>query len=138
MSTEEKFAGTSVKIDDVTIAKVTSLTTPNLTITESEITGAEDVASGGDILQQKYSSIAVGETANVEGIVITDDAGQSALKAAARTGATVDIEWTGPSGNGGTLEGFFTSYQENRVTTDVAKFSGGFRVNDNTEISAGS
>lgn len=135
---EEKFAGLVVKADDEVVAKVTNLTSPNLTISEAEITGAEDVVEGGDILQQKFAAIAVNETASVDGIVIIGDGGQSELKDAARKGATVEIEWVGPSGNGATLEGFFQSYQETRVTTDVAKFTSTFRVNKNTPIINGS
>lgn len=134
----EKFAGLVVKVDDVVIAKITGLTSPNLNISTADITGSEDVASGGDILQQQLASIMVGETANIEGVVIIGDSGQSDLYSAAKTGATVELEWTGASGNGATLEGIVTSYSETRGSGDVAKFSGAFHVNENTAIAAGS
>jgi hypothetical protein len=135
---EEKFAGFVVKVDDVTVAKVTSLTMNNLTISEADITGSEDVVNGGDILAQKFASLAVNEVANVEGIVWVGDAGQSDLKTAARQGATVEVSAVNAQGNGASLEGFFTGYQESRGTGDVAKFSSAFRVNENTPIVNGS
>ena len=134
----EKFAGTVVSIDDEVVAKVTGITTPNLSISESDITGSEDVASGGDILQQQFASIGVSEVATVEGVVMTDDAGQSDLQDAANQGATVEIEHLRPNGSGSTLSGFFTSYQQTRGTGDVAKWTASFRVNSNTPVVAGS
>lgn len=135
---EEKFAGLVAKIDDVVIAKITNLNSPNLTISEEDITGSEDVVDGGDILHQKFASIAVGETASLDGISIRGNSGQSAVREAARKGATVELQWVGASGNGYTLEGFFTSYQETASTAGTFKFTSGFRVNDSTEIVAGS
>lgn len=136
--TEEKFAGFVVKVDDVTVAKVTSLTMNNLTISEEDITGSEDVVSGGDILAKKFAAIAVDETANIDGIVWVGDAGQSALKTAAKQGAVAEVSAVNAQGNGASLEGHFTSYQESRGTGGVAKFSSAFRVNENTPIVAGS
>ena len=135
---EEKFAGFVVSIDDVVVAKITSLTMNSLTISEADITGSEDVVSGGDILAQKFASIAVNETASVEGIVWVGDAGQSDLKTAAKAGVEVELSAVSAAGNGGSLEGFFTSYQESRGTGDVAKFTAAFRVNENTPIVSGS
>jgi hypothetical protein len=134
----EKFAGLVAKIDDVVIAKITSVSSPNLSISTADITGSEDVASGGDILTQQLASIMVGETASLEGIVIIGDSGQSDLYDAAKTGATVELSWVGASGNGASLEGIFTSYSETRGTGDVAKFTSAFHVNENTAIVAGS
>ena len=135
---EEKFAGFVVKVDDVTVAKITSITMNNLTISESDITGSEDVVPGGDILAQKFASIAVNETANVEGIVWVGDAGQSDLKTAAKQGAEVELSAVNAHGNGHALTGFFTSYQESRGTGDVAKFTAAFRANENEAIVNGS
>ena len=134
----EKFAGLVGSVDGVVIAKITGLTSPNLTISTADITGSEDVASGGDILTQQLASIQVSEVASIEGVVMIGDSGQSGFYDAAKIGATVDLEWVGPSGNGATLEGIITGYQESRGTGDVAKFSGSFHVNENTPIVAGS
>jgi len=135
---EEKFAGFVVKIDDEVVAKVTSLTMNDLTITEAEVTGSEDVVEGGDILGQKFAPIAVGETASVEGIVWKGNSGQSELKQAARQGSEVELSAVNSEGNGVELMGFFTAYQEPRSTGDVAKFTTSFRVNSNNPVESGS
>jgi len=134
----EKFAGTVVKVENEVVAKVTSLTTPNLTISTADITGSEDILPGGEILAQKFASIAASEVASIEGIVIIGDTGQSELQLAARMGNDVDIEWVGPSGYGALMTGIVTGYQETRGTGDVAKFTASFQVNENTPITPGS
>ena len=134
----EKFAGAVVKIEDEVVAKVTSFTTPNLTISTADITGSEDILVGGEILAQKFASIAASEVASMEGIVIRGNAGQSELQQAARMGNDVDIEWVGPNGYGNIMTGIVTGYQESRGTGDVAKFTASFQVNENTAITPGS
>ena len=130
---EIRYAGTAITLDDVVVAKVTSFSR-SLTVAEENVTGAEDIVDGGDILEEKFVAISVGETAQMEGIAIAGDPGQSALKTAAETGAEVDIEHILPTGEGKTLTGFFTNYEERGSITEVYKFSGTFRVNSKADI----
>ena len=130
---EVKFAGTVVKIDDVVVAKITSFNR-SLSISEDEVTGSEDTVEGKDVLRQKFASISVGETASLEGVAISGDAGQSALSDAAEGGETVELDHIRRDGKGYSLAGFFTSYEESGDTSGVYRFSGSFRVNSKTEI----
>ncbi len=141
MFAEVKFAGTIIEVEDEVVAKVTSFTR-SLSISEEDVTGAEDVIAGTDVLQQQFVSIAVGETASVEGVAIEDaggpDAGQSELKDAAEVGATVVLKQTRNTGYGKALTGFFTSYEETGSTSGVYRFSGTFRVNEKVDVVPGS
>jgi hypothetical protein len=139
---EIKFGGTIIKIDGEVCSKITSFTR-SVTIAEEDVTGAEDVVAGSDILDSQFVSISKGETADVEGISIESassgmDIGQSDLKDAAESGKTVVIEHTRPTGYGYNLTGFFTSYEESGDTSGVYKFKGSFRINIKTEITPGS
>ena len=138
MANEVKFAGTIIEVDDEVVAKVTAFSR-NISVSEVEVTGAEDVIPGTDVLQQQFVAIAVGETASIEGIAIESqatgaDTGQSELKDAAESGTVVELKHTRNTGYGLKLTGFFTSYSETGSTTDVYKFSGAFRVNSKEEI----
>lgn len=141
MGGEVKFANTVIEIDSEVVAKITSFSR-SVSISEEDVTGAEDVMPGSDILHQQFISIAMGETASVAGIAIEDDngpdAGQSALREAAETGAIVTLKHTRNTGYGEILTGFFTSYEESGSTSGVYKFTGTFRVNSRTPIVPGS
>lgn len=137
MAGEIKFAGTVIEIDNEVVAKVTSFER-SVSISEEDVTGSEDVIPGTDVLRQQFVSVAVGETATVEGIAVEDDAGpdagQSALAEAAESGTQVVLKHTRNSGYGKQLTGFFTSYSETGSTSGVYRFSGTFRVNSTAEI----
>lgn len=141
MFAEVKFAGTIIEVEDEVVAKVTSFSR-SLSINEEEVTGAEDVIPGSDILQQQFVSVSMGETASVEGIAIEDasglNAGQSELRDAAETGAIVVLRHTRNTGYGHALTGFFTAYDESGSVSGVYTFSGTFRVTDKSEITPGS
>ena len=139
---EVKFAETILEVQDEVVAKITSFNR-NVTISEEDVTGAEDVIAGSDILHSQFVSIAKGETAAVAGIAIESavaglDAGQSELKDAAETGEIVSIKHTKANGYGNNMTGFFTSYEETGSVGSVYKFSGSFRVNTNVPIVPGS
>lgn len=138
---EVKFGGTIIEVDDEVVAKITSFSR-NVSVSEEDVTGAEDVIDGSDVLQQQFVSIAVGETASLEGISIEDetglDSGQSELKDAAESGASVTVKHTKNNGYGQILTGFFTSYEESGSTSGVYRFSGSFRVNSKVEVVPGS
>lgn len=139
---EIKFAKTIVKVDGYVVAKVTSWTDTAET-SEENITGSEDYIAGTDVLREQYTSISVGQTAEMEGIAIEDpttgrDDGQSALKEAAKSGQIVELVKTNFNGFGYTYSGFFTSYEESASSSEVYKWTGSFRINGETEITPGS
>ena len=139
---EVKFARTVVQVSNETVAKVTSFTR-SVEISEEDITGSEDYIPGTNVLHQQFASIAVGETAEIEGIAIESssaglDDGQSELRDAAEAGETVTIRQTRHTGHGHTLTGFFTAYEESGSTSEVYKFKGTFRINTKVRITPGS
>jgi hypothetical protein len=142
MADEVKFAETVVEVESEVVAKITSFNR-NVSISEEDVTGAEDVVAGTDILHSQFVSIAKGETADVAGIAIESattglDAGQSELRDAAENGEVITMTHTKANGYGRTLTGFFTSYTESGSIGSVYKFSGTFRVNTNVPIEPGS
>jgi hypothetical protein len=139
---EVKFACTVIKVDNEVVAKVTSFKR-SLSISEEDVTGSEDCIAGTDVLHIQMVSIAVDETAEIEGIAIESaltglDIGQSELRDAAETGKIVSVRYTRNTGYGFTLNGFFTKYDEEGSTSEVYKFKGSFRINSKTEIVPGS
>jgi len=139
---EVKFANTIIKVQSETVAKVTAFT-KSCEISEEDVTWSEDFIAGTDVLHQQYVSIAVGETADVEGVAIESaltglDDGQSELRDAAEHGETVTMQYTRFTGYGYTMTGFFTSYEESGSTSEVYKFKGSFRINSKVEIKPGS
>lgn len=139
---EVKFAGTSVQVEGEVVAKVTSFSRA-LKISEEDITGAEDVIPGTDILHTEFTAIAVDETASIEGIAIETaaaglDDGQSELKDAAESGQVVTVRHVKANGYGYSLSGFFTAYEEEGSTSGPYKYKGDFRINSKTEITPGS
>ena len=142
MSDEIKFAETVVEVESEVVAKITSFNR-SVSISEEDVTGAEDVIAGSDILQSKFVSIAKGETAAVAGIAVESavdgmDDGQSELRDSAEAGEIITMTHTKANGYGRTLTGFFTSYEETGSVGSVYKFSGNFRVNTNVPITPAS
>lgn len=142
MANEVKFAETVIEVQSEVVAKVTSFNR-SVSISEEDVTGAEDVIAGSDILHSQFVSIAKGETAAVAGIAVESavsglDSGQSELKDAAEAGEVVTITHTKANGYGSTLTGFFTSYEETGAIGSVYKWSGNFRVNTNVPVVPGS
>ena len=139
---EVKFGGTSILIDGVVCAKVTSYT-ESKSISEEDVTGSEDLVAGADILDTKFVSISRDKTADIEGIVIEGssdgrDDGQSALKDAADTGAIVVVRHLRATGHGEDNTGFFTKYEESGDTSGVYTFKGSFRINSQETVTPGS
>lgn len=142
MANEVKFARTQLRVDNEVVAKVTSFTKA-AEISEEDVTGSEDYIAGTDVLHQQFVSIAVGETAEIEGIAIESaasglDDGQSELRDAAESGQIVTLRQVRATGYGYNMTGFFTSYEESGSTSEVYKFKGSFRINSKTEITPGS
>jgi len=138
MSNEVKFANTVIEVDDEVVAKVISFSRA-VSISEEDVTTVGDAIAGTDVLQQHFVSIAVGETANVEGIASESEAagldvGQSDLRDAAETGAEVVLRHVRNTGYGHAFTGFFTSYNESGSTTSVYRFTGAFRINSKVEV----
>lgn len=139
---EVKFAGTVIQVESETVAKVTKFNRSTKTA-EENITGAEDVIAGTDVLQEEYTAISVSETASLEGIAIETaaagmDDGQSELKDAAESGEVVTLRHVRNTGYGYALSGFFTSYEEEGSTSGPYTFKGDFRVNSKVAITPGS
>jgi len=127
---ERRFAGTVIKVNDKVLAKVTSFSRSK-DFNEADVTGAEDLTEGGQILQQKFISVSVGETVTLEGIAISEDEGQSELADVADRGVEAVLEQTGPDGYGYKMTGYFTSYEESgSISEGVYTFSATFRVNE--------
>jgi hypothetical protein len=139
---EVKFANTIVTVDSEVVSKVTSFN-KKTSVSEENITGSEDVVPGTDVLHEVFTSIAVNETADVEGISIESeengpDDGQSELQDAVDEGKIVTLTSTKSTGYGWTLSGFFTSYEEGADTSGVYKWKATFRINSKIQITPGS
>lgn len=139
---EVKFANTVVTVDSEVVSKVTSFN-KKTSVSEENITGSEDVVPGTDVLHEVFTSIAVNETADVEGIAIESatsgpDDGQSELQDAVDEGKIVTLTSTKSTGYGWRLSGFFTSYEEGADTSGVYKWKATFRINSKTQITPGS
>lgn len=139
---EVKFARTQIQVDNEVVAKVTTFSR-KVDISEEDVTGSEDYIAGTNVLHQNFVSIAVGETADVEGIAIESsssglDDGQSELRDAAESGKEVTMRHVRHTGFGYLMTGFFTSYEESGSTSEVYKYKGSFRINSKTEITPGS
>ncbi|MBN2545689.1 MAG: hypothetical protein JXB50_07830 [Spirochaetes bacterium] len=139
---EVKFAGTAVLIDGLVVAKVTAFNN-DTSISEEDVTAAENVIPGTDVLHGEFTPIAVNETAAIEGITIERttsgrDVGQSELKDAAQKGKIVTIRRIRNTGYGDILNGFFTAFNETGDVSGVYKFKSTFRVNSVTEVVPGS
>lgn len=139
---EVKFAGTTVLVEGLILAKVTAFNN-DTSISEEDVTAAENVIPGTDVLHGEFTPIAVNETAAIEGITIETslagrDVGQSELKDAAEKGKIITIRRVRNTGYGEILNGFFTAYNETGDVSGVYKFKSTFRVNSKTEIVPGS
>lgn len=139
---EVKFAGTTVLVEGLILAKVTAFNN-DTSISEEDVTAAENVIPGTDVLHGEFTPIAVNETAAIEGITIETslagrDVGQSELKDAAEKGKIITIRRVRNTGYGEILNGFFTAYNETGDVSGVYKFKSTFRVNAKTEIVPGS
>jgi len=139
---EVKFAGTTVLVEGLILAKVTTFNN-DTNISEEDVTAAENIIAGTDVLRNEYVPIAVNETATIEGITIETSTagrniGQSELKASADKGQMITIRRVRNTGYGDILYGFFTSYSETGDVSGVYRFKSTFRVNSKTDIIPGS
>jgi hypothetical protein len=131
---ERKFAGTIIKIDGVTIAKITDFSFDR-SIGETEVTGAEDVMLGSDILEQKYVATKISSTISFGGITYSSDAGQGDLEDAADQGTSIVIRRTYSDATGYDYTGVITSYKFGGSIGDgIYKFSGSMRVNSKVAV----
>ena len=124
-----RFAGTTLKIDTVTIAKITSWGKDSSTA-ETDVTGSEDIVVGTEMLQTKYEPVAISTTINFGGIEVVGDTGQSDVEDAFGEGTEVVISQMYNDGSGWDYTGFLTSYNQTGSVGDaVYKFTAAFRVN---------
>lgn len=133
---QKRSAGFNITVGSDTIGCITGweLSTE---VNEEEISCLGDTVGDPPVVQQIYEATNVNHTASLSGKSVFDDAGQSAVENAADTGATVTLEYRYYDGSGYDLTGYFTSYS---VTGDKdtfsEDFSGEFRVNDKTIVTA--
>lgn len=134
MSNERKFAGTSIEIDGVVVAKITSFNVSSNT-SEIETTGSEDVMPGSDILNAQFQAVKQDSTLALEGIAMIGDTGQDDLRTAAEAASIVELERIYQDGTGHVFTGYLTNFTESGSVQDgVYKFSTGFRVNSKVAI----
>lgn len=129
------FAGSAVTIDAVTVGKITSWT-DTTTIAEEQVSGSEDTVgtAPNKITKIKKRPISQEVTANVEGIYLPDDTGQSDLKTAARAGTEVTIKQVDQNGYGEELTGFFSNFEKTGELDGVYTFSAQFSSNSETAV----
>lgn len=129
-----RFAGTTIKIDGVSVAKITSWGEDNSTA-ETDVTGAEDVVVGTEILQTKMEPTAISSTVNFAGIEVIGDTGQSDVEDAFGEGTEVVITRLYNDGTGYDYTGFLTSYNRTGSIGDaVYKFTSTFRINSKVAV----
>lgn len=129
-----RFAGTTIKIDSVAVAKITSWGEDNSTA-ETDVTGAEDVVVGTEILQTKMEPTAISSTVNFAGIEVIGDTGQSDVEDAFGEGTQVVITRLYNDGSGYDYTGFLTSYNRTGSIGDaVYKFTSTFRINSKVAV----
>lgn len=124
-----RFAGTTIKIDGVSVAKITSWG-EDASTAETDVTGAEDVVAGTEILQTKYEPTGISKTVNFAGIEVIGDTGQSDVEGAFGEGTEVVVTRLYNDGTGKDYTGFLTAYNRTGSVSDaVYKFTSTFRVN---------
>ncbi len=135
-----QFANAVIKVDTVVVAKVTSARR-NVSLTEVETTGAEDVS--GILVDEQFEPVSIGETVDLEGIYVSGqgeagpdrlEPGQKALETAMEAGTAVVLQVLDQHGGGYDYTGFFTAYSESGAVKDVWKFTASLRVNSKSPV----
>lgn len=108
----------------------------DIEVSEEEVSGSGNTAGDPPIVKEQYVPVSVGETANCGGVSIKDDAGEAAIKTAARTGDEVILEHRYEDGTGTNYTGFFTNYSTSGELPNVFRFTAQFRVNDTAAVPA--
>jgi len=134
---ERRTAGMSATIGSDEIARLTTFGN-DIEVTEEQVSGSGDTVGDPPIVKERYIPVSVGETANCGGVSLIAEGGEAAVKAAARTGDIVTLEFRHEDGSGTDYEGFFTNYSQTGELPNVFRFTAQFRVNDTTSVPAGS
>jgi hypothetical protein len=129
------FAGTSIEIDGVVVAKITKFE-KTTTITSEAVTGSEDVVgtAPNKVQREKRKPVSVGETASIEGIYVTGDQGQSDLEDAAKNGDEIVVRQLKQDGQGRLMTGFLEEYKESGAMNGIYTFSSNFFINSETAV----
>ena len=132
-----RFATCSIEIDDTVVGKLTQYG-KSTTVSEEMVSGSEDATTGDNAILEKYIPVSVGKTANIGGVALSDDAGQTALEDAADDATeAVVLKFRYADGSGEDQTGFFTNYEESgELSANVFRFTGQFRVNDKEKVAA--
>lgn len=137
MAEQKRSAGFTIHIGTDEVGCVTGWEL-GLEANEEEISCLSDTVGNPPVIEEKYIVTSVNKTAALNGVSLFDDAGQNALFTAANTGATVSLEYRYYDGSGFDLEGQFQSFSLTGSKDQFAEtFTGQFRVNELTEVSAG-
>jgi len=105
---------------------------------ETEVSCLSDTVGNPPVIEQTYEPQSVNYTGSVEGMSVFSDAGQSAIEAAADSGAEVTLEFRYYDGSGYDFTGFFTSYNFTGSKDDFAEtFTAEMRINSKEPVSAG-
>lgn len=135
---ERRTAAMTVEVGSDAIARLTTFGN-SISVAEEMVSGTGNTTSTDNAIIEVYAPVSVGETANVGGVGLLTDAGRSAIKDATRD-ATEDIvvKHRYEDGSGTDYTGFFTNYEQTAEVPNVERFTAQFRVNDVTEVAAGS
>lgn len=133
----KRFATCSVEIGDDLVGKLTQYG-KSTTVSEEMVSGAEDATTADNAILEKYIPVSVGKTANVGGVALKDDVGQSALETAADAATeNIILKFRNADGSGEDQTGFFTNFEESgELSANVFRFTGQFRVNSKTPVAA--
>lgn len=136
MANEIKGAGTSIKIDTVTIARVMRFRY-NGTVNEVDVSGFENIS--GSLVDKVYVAMSKDETIDIEGVTLAGsgaarEAGQEDLQQAFDAGTEVVLQALDANGYGQDYTSIITSLSEETSIEDVWKFSASLRINSKSAV----
>lgn len=104
---------------------------------EVEISCLGDTAGDPPVIEEQYIVTSVNNTFEFTGQSLFDDAGQSAIRTASRTGAELTLEARYYNGSGYDLTGPILSYSESGSKEQFSEeFTANMRVNSITDVAA--
>lgn len=132
-TTVERFATMSIELGTDVVGRITQFG-ESFTTSEEMISGSEDATTADNAILEKYVPVSVGQTANIGGVSLLTDAGQNAVRVAAKNATeALVLKYRKPDGSGTDYTGFFTSYEKSgELTANVHRFTAQFRVNSET------
>jgi hypothetical protein len=136
MSGELKTAKMTVTVGTDAIGRLTTFGN-SISVSEEMVSGANDTTSTDNAVVETYIPVSVGETANVGGICLVSNDGESAIVDATRDATEgLVVEYRNPDGSGTDYTGFFTNYEKTAELPNVQRFTAQFRVNSVSPVAA--